>query len=79
MFGFGKQSSQPVYDITKRAVKTWWGGTKFVPTTKAEQRRMKAQILKMYPKATVIDSNAKKEKELAWIDRMEEFDAFMSD
>lgn len=31
------------------------------------------------PNATVLDSKAKKQKELEWIDRIEEFDAFMND
>ena len=39
---------------------------------------MKMEILKCNPKAVVLDSNAKKEKELEWIDRIEEFDAFMN-
>ena len=30
------------------------------------------------PGVTIIDSKAKKERELEWIDRMEEFDAFMN-
>ena len=48
------------------------------PTTKAEQRKMKAEILKHNPKAIVLDSKAKKEKELEWIDHIEEYDAFMN-
>lgn len=74
-----KKSPEPVYDITQKIVKTWWGGTKLVPTTKAEQRKMKAEILGTNPNATVLDSKAKKQKELEWIDRIEEFDAFMND
>jgi len=46
---------------------------------KSEQKKMKVEILKRNPKATVLDSNAKKQKDLEWIDRLEEFDAFMSD
>ena len=68
-----------MYDVTQKKVNTWWGGTKLVPTTKSEQKKMKAEILKRNPKATVLDSNAKKQKDLEWIDRLEEFDAFMSD
>jgi len=79
MFGRKKKSSEPVYDVTKKIAKTWWGGTKLVPTTKAEQRKMKAEILRRNPNATVLDSKAKKQKELEWIDRIEEFDAFMND
>ena len=79
MFGRKKKSSEPVYDVTQKIAKTLWGGTKLVPTTKAEQRKMKAEILRRNPNATVLDSKAKKQKELEWIDRIEEFDAFMND
>ena len=79
MFGRKKKSSEPVYDVTQKIAKTWWGGTKLVPTTKVEQRKMKAEILRRNPNATVLDSKAKKQKELEWIDRIEEFDAFMND
>lgn len=77
MFGRRKKTPEPTYDITQKVVKTWWGGTKLVPTTKSEQRKMKAEILKRTPNATILDSKAKKEKELEWIDRIEDFDAFM--
>lgn len=77
MFGRKKKIPEPTYDITQKVVKTWWGGTKLVPTTKSEQRKMKAEILKRTPNATIIDSKAKKEKELEWIDRIEDFDAFL--
>lgn len=77
MFGRKKKIPEPIYDITQKVVKTWWGGTKLVPTTKSEQRKMKAEILKRTPNATILDSKAKKEKELEWIDRIEDFDAFM--
>lgn len=40
---------------------------------------MKAEILKRNPKAVVLDSRAKKEKELELIDRIEEFDVLMND
>ena len=66
----------PTIDITHKTVSTWYGGTKVVPTSKSEQRKMKAEILKRDPKAIVIDSEAKK-NDLDWIDRIEEFDAFM--
>ena len=79
MFGKKKKQKESVYDVTQKIVKTWWGGTKLVPTTKSEQKKMKAEILKRNPKATVLDSNAKKQKDLEWIDRIEEFDAFMND
>ncbi len=79
MFGRKKKQKEPVYDVTQKIAKTWWGGTKLVPTTKSEQKKMKAEILKRNPNATVLDSKAKKQKELEWIDRIEEFDAFMND
>ena len=78
MFGKKKKKSEPVYDVTQKIAKTWWGGTKLVPTTKSEQKKMKAEILKRNPNAMVLDSKAKKQKELEWIDRIEEFDAFMN-
>ena len=79
MFGRKEKGPEPIYDVTQKIAKTWWGGTKLVPTTKSEQKKMKAEILKRNPKATVLDSKAKKQKELEWIDRIEEFDAFMND
>ena len=79
MFGKKKKAQEPVYDITQKVAKTWWGGTKLVPTTKSEQKKMKAEILKRNPKATILDSKAKKQKSLEWIDHIEEFDAFMND
>ncbi len=79
MFGKKKKQQKPVYDVTQKVAKTWWGGTKLVPTTKSEQKKMKAEILKRNPKATVLDSRAKKRNELEWIDHIEGFDAFMDD
>mgnify|MGYP003105430453 FL=1 len=76
---FGKMKNAPVrtYDVTQKIKKTWWGGTKLILTTKSEQRKRKAEILKQNPNAIILDSKAKKEKELEWIDRIEDFDAFM--
>lgn len=79
MFGRKKYAPEPVYDVTQKIAKTWWGGTKLVTTTKSEQKKMKAEILKRNPQAMVLDSKAKKQNELEWIDRIEEFDAFMND
>ena len=78
MFGKKKQEQKVVIDITQKRVKTWWGGTKLVSTTKAEQRKMRDMIMRIDPTVTIIDSKAKKERELAWIDRIEEFDAFLN-
>ncbi len=79
MFGRKKKAPAPTYDVTQKIKRTWWGGTKLVPTTKAEQKAMKAEILKREPNAVVLDSKAKKEKELEWIDRVEAFDAFLNE
>lgn len=38
MFGRKKKTSEPIYDVTQKIKKTWWGGTKLVPTTKNESR-----------------------------------------
>ena len=75
MFGKKKKQELPPVDITKKLVRTWWGGKKFVPTTKREQREMKKALLKANPKLTIIDDAAKREKDLEWIDRIEEYDA----
>lgn len=77
MFGKKKKQELPPVDITKKLVKTWWGGNKFVPTTKREQREMKKALLKANPNLTIIDDAAKKEKDLEWIDRFEEYDAML--
>ena len=77
MFGQKKEPEYPPVDITKKIVRTWWGGEKIVPTTKLEQRKIKVALLKRNPKLTIIDDAAKKEKELEWIDRIEEFDALL--
>ena len=78
MFWRKNKTPDPAYDVTQKLKKTWWGGTKLVPTTKAEQKAMKAEILKRNPNAIVLDAKAKKEKGLEWIDRIEDFDAFMN-
>lgn len=53
---------------------------KMVPTTKKEQRQMKAVLMKKYPDRYFIDDlkeyNSVKH-DLSWIDCIEEFDAFM--
>ena len=72
-----KNAPVPTYDVTQKIKKTWWGGTKLILTTKSGQRERKAEILKQNPNAIILDSKAKKEKELEWIDRIEDFDAFM--
>ena len=79
MFGKKKKIPLPAFDVTQKVVRTWWGGKKMVPTTKAEQKKMKAQILAVYPEATILDSEMKKRKDIEWIDRVEELDALFSD
>ena len=78
MLGKKKKSNGISIDITQKRVKTWWGGTKMVPTTKAEQRKMCEMIKKIDSRVTIIDSNLKRERQLEWIDRIEEFDAFLN-
>lgn len=75
MFGKHIKENPVAIDITQKRVKIWWGGTKLVLTTKAEQRKMREMIQHIDPSITVIDSRVKKEKQLEWIDRVEEFDA----
>lgn len=79
MFGKKKKAPEPIYDVTQKIKKTWWGGTKLVPTTKAEQKAMKAEILKRNPNATVLDSKSKKQMELKWIDDFEDYLAATED
>lgn len=73
-----KKTNGITIDITQKRVKTWWGGTKLVPTTKAEQRKMRDMIKKIDPSAMIIDSSVKRERQLEWIDRIEEYDAFLN-
>lgn len=60
-----KKAPAPAFDVTQKLKKTWYGGKKRIPTTKAEQRKMKEAILKVYPEAIVIDDNAKRQRN--WI------------
>ena len=82
MFG-GKnhKKTAPLIDITRKRVKTWWGGTKLVPTTKKEQKLMKDYLQKKYPEYIVVDTTEKKrlqcEAELRWIDEVEALDALL--
>lgn len=41
MFGKKEKVPAPTYDVTQKIKKTWWGGTKLIPTTKSEQRKQK--------------------------------------
>lgn len=43
MFGKKKKQKEPVYDVTQKITKTWWGGTKLVPTTKSEQKKIRTE------------------------------------
>ena len=79
----GKKKESAVYDVTRKRTKTWWGGTKQVPTSKAEQRKLKAELLARDPRCVVIDSAARKrlekEHKLDWIDQLEALDAILDD
>lgn len=79
MFGKKKKAPAPAFDVTQKLKKTWYGGKKRIPTTKAEQRKMKEAILKVYPEAIVIDEYAKQAKGTGWIDRIKEYDALFND
>jgi len=78
-----KQQSKPIIDITQKRVKTWWGGTKLIPTTKKEQRAMKEYLQKHHPEYIVIDTAEKKrlqrQVDLQWIDDLELLDALLFD
>lgn len=63
MFGKMKSAPVPTYDVTQKIKKTWWGGTKLIPTTKSEQRKRKAEILKQIPMPSFWTVRQKKEKE----------------
>lgn len=81
MFGKRKESELPVVDIRYKVVKGLFGRTKKVATTKKEQREIKKRLLQQNPKLKFIDDlnehNSAKADGLAWIDRVEEFDAMM--
>ena len=78
-----KQVSNPMIDITQKRVKTWWGGTKLIPTTKKEQRAMREYLTKNHPECIIVGSAEKKqllrEAELQWIDEVEALDALFTD
>ena len=80
---FGKKKEPTVYDVTHKRAKTWWGGTKQVPTSNAEQRKLKAELLARDPRCVVIDDAARKrlekERTLDWIDQLEALDAILDD
>lgn len=80
---FGNKKKPKVYDVTQKKAKTWWGGTKQVPTSKSEQRKLKAELLARDPRCVVIDDAARKriekEHELDWIDQLEALDAIFDD
>lgn len=83
---FGKKPKPrrdlPALNITKKPVKGMFGRTKMVPTTKKEQRQMKTALMKKYPDRYFVDDLKEYnfiKHDLSWIDRIEEFDAFMDD
>ena len=78
-----KQVSNPMIDITQKRVKTWWGGTKLIQTTKKEQRAMREYLAINHPECIIVGSAEKKqllrEAELQWIDEVEALDALFTD
>ena len=87
MFGLGKKNrlrkDLPAIVINKKRVKGLFGGTKLVAVSKSEQRKTKKILMEKYPDRYFVDDlnewNSINEDKLAWIDRLEEFDAFMND
>jgi len=83
MFGKKKEPEFPPVNIKYKIVRGFFGQKKKVPTTKREQRRIKKRLLAVNPKLQFIDDlnekNSIKADELAWIDEIEAFDAFLND
>lgn len=73
------RAAREQFDVRFKTQKTFWGGTKMVRTTKAEQRTMRESILQRYPNAEIIDDDWEEENGLDWIDRLEELDALIDD
>lgn len=83
MFGSNKNKLRrdiPAIDIRNKKVKGFFGGTKLVPRSKKEQRKLKYELMKQYPDRYFIDDLHEKNSvdPLAWIDAIEMFDAFLN-
>jgi hypothetical protein len=87
---FGKKKGPPLrkdlpaIDLTRKPVKGLFGRTKWVHTTKREQRQIKAGLMAQHPDRYYVDdlnewNSIKPRDELSWIDDLEAFDAFMDD
>lgn len=63
---FRKKRKPPTADIYHKVVKTWYGGTKIVPTTASEQKKLKAAL-------------DKESDKLSWIDEIEDIEAIFDD
>jgi hypothetical protein len=82
---FGRKKPRkdlPAIDISKKKEKGLFGKTKIVPRSKKEQRKLKTELLKIYPDRFYIDdlgeyNSIKPRDELSWIDDIEAFEAFM--
>ena len=85
MFGRKKpRKDLPAIDISKKAVKGLFGKKKLVPTTKKEQRKIKAYLMQQYPDRYYIDdlnewNSIKPRDALSWIDDIEEYLAAVED
>ena len=79
---FRKKEPQTI-DITQKTVKTWYSGTKTIPTTRAEQKKMKSELKRTQPHANIIDSAAKKrlerEHDSDWIEELFLMDTILDD
>ncbi len=72
----------PAIDIRKKPVKGFFGGTKWVPASKMEQRKMKEKLMKKYPDRCYIDDleewNSVND-DLFWMECMEYFEVIVDD
>ncbi len=73
----------PPIDITKKPVKGIFGNTKWISTSKSDQRKMKKELMKEYPDRYFLDElqewNSIDYDPLSWIDDYEEIDIIFDD
>ncbi len=81
MFGKKKKLRRdlPAINMRKKPQKGLFRKTKWVPASKREQRKMKEQLMKQYQDRYFFDDlhEWNSVDSLAWIDQIEEIDAFM--
>lgn len=74
-----KKAPAPAFDVTQKLKKTWYGGKKRIPTIKGGTAQDEGGNPEGLSEAIVIDDNAKRQRELDWIDRIKEYDALFND